>query len=125
MGRGDEFHNQRLLWYGALSKDANSRSNWPAPQMETEHQGHTISVHPQGVVAFSPTGDWVVGRMRTHSANDPREPDAVEIGDIRVAPGSKRKGVATAMLEASRQIRPTRHSSLRTPSGDKWAKARP
>jgi len=125
MSRSDEFHTQRLLWHGSLSKEANNRGNWPEPELETEHEGYPIAVHPQGVVAFSRAGDWVVGRMRTHPANDPVEPEAVEIGDIRVDPRAKRQGLASAMLEASRQIRPTRHSSIRTPSGDKWAAARP
>jgi GNAT superfamily N-acetyltransferase len=49
--------------------------------------------------------------------------DTGEIKDVKVEPEHQRKGLATAMFNKAKTITPVRHSNVRTPEGDAWAKS--
>jgi len=49
--------------------------------------------------------------------------DTGEIKDVNVTPEHQRKGLATAMFNKAKTITPVKHSAVRTPEGDAWAKS--
>jgi GNAT superfamily N-acetyltransferase len=123
-----------------LWKEGPSPSQMALPGME--QHAHPGAVHLAQGYRFETSGEYpmIVAKKGDEKAgylswrgHDDRGSSAAEKGPrpageitmVKTEPEHQRKGLASAMYGMGRQLatQPPEHSTIRTPKGDKWAKA--